>query len=56
MMLLCDHDSSSGSSSSEEDDLELLMLDLMEKPKRILGQSSKFSLLASVGVWRQPLK
>ena len=36
MMLLCDHDSSSDSSSSEEDDLEL-MLDLMEKPKRILG-------------------
>ena len=29
--------SSSDSSSSKEDDLELLMLDLMEKPKRILG-------------------
>ena len=34
MMLLCDHDGSD--SSSSEDDLELLMLDLMERPKRIL--------------------
>ena len=34
MMLLCDHDGSD--SSSSEYDLELLMLDLMEKPKRIL--------------------
>ena len=47
MMLLCDHDSNSDSSSSEEDDLELLMLDLMEKPMHILGQSS---LLVSVGI------
>ena len=37
IMLLCEHDSSSDSSSSKEDDLELLMLDLMEKPKCILG-------------------
>ena len=36
MMLLYNHDSSSDSSSNEKDDLEL-MLDLMEKPKRILG-------------------
>ena len=35
-MLLCDHDSSSDGSSSE-DDLEVLLLHLNEKPKRILG-------------------
>ena len=30
-------DSSSCSSSSEEDDLDLILLDLVSKPKRILG-------------------
>lgn len=35
-MLLCDHDSSSDGSSSE-DDLEVLLLHLNEKPKRIPG-------------------
>ena len=35
--LLCDHDSSSSSESSSEDDLEALLLDLCDKPKRILG-------------------
>ena len=35
--LLCYHDSSSDSSSSEEHDLELLLLDLTETPKRSFG-------------------
>ena len=47
MMLLCDHDSSSDSSKSEEDDLEL-MLDLMEKPKRILGPRINLADLLSL--------
>ena len=46
VMLLCNHDSSSDSSSSKEDDLELLMLDLMEKPKRVLGPRINLDLLS----------
>ena len=39
---------SSSDSSSSEDDLELLMLDLMEKPKRILGPRINLEYLLSL--------